>query len=63
MQTATSRHATDWSRERPRTLIAKDGAVWMWPGIPLAIKQDGTVQPLPREWVGPWVSALHGFEA
>ena len=31
---ATSKRVTDWSRERPRTLIVKDGAIWMWPGVP-----------------------------
>jgi hypothetical protein len=63
MQTVNSRSATDWSREGPRTLIAKDGAVWIWPGIPLAMEQDGAVQPLPDHWVRSWVTALHGFEA
>jgi hypothetical protein len=63
MQPVNSHHATDWSREGPRTLIVKDGAVWMWPGIPLAMEQDGIVQPLPRQWVRSWVTALHGFEA
>ena len=63
MQTAPSRQVTDWSREGPRTLIAKDGAVWIWPGIPLAMEQDGAIQPLPRRWVRSRIRALHGFEA
>jgi hypothetical protein len=63
MQTTNSHRATDWSREGPRTLIAKDGAVWIWPGIPLAMEQDGAIQPLPRHWVRSWIAALHGFEA
>ena len=54
---------SDWLRDRPRTLIAKDGAVWIWPGIPLAMEQDGSVQTLPNGWVRFWVAALHGFEA
>jgi len=63
MQRANLDRTTDWSREGPRTLIVKDGAVWMWPGIPLAMEQSGVVQPLPRHWVRSWISALHGFEA
>lgn len=63
MHSATSKRTTDWSREGPRTLIVKDGTVWIWPGIPLAMEQDGVVQPLPRYWVRSWVTALHGFEA
>jgi hypothetical protein len=63
MQTTPSCRATDWSREGPRTLIAKDGAVWIWPGIPLAMEQDGAIQPLPRRWIRSWITALHGFEA
>jgi hypothetical protein len=63
MQIENPHRATDWSREGPRTLIAKDGAVWIWPGIPLAMEQDGAVKPLPRHWVRSWVTALHGFEA
>jgi hypothetical protein len=63
MHAAPSKRATDWSRERPRTLIVKDGAIWMWPGIPLAMEQGGIVKPLPSHWVRAWISMLHGFEA
>jgi hypothetical protein len=44
-------------------VIVKDGAIWMWPGIPLAMEQDGLVQPLPSRWIRSWINMLHGSEA
>ncbi len=50
-------------RQSSPTLLARDGAVWLWPGVPLAARLERRFQPLPRDWVNFWVSRLHAFEA
>ncbi len=55
--------AAEKPRGRSRTLVVKDGTVWMWPGVPLTVKLDGRVYPLPEGCVRFWITRLHGFEA
>lgn len=49
--------------ERARTLVAKAGAVWIWPGIPLTARQGTAIVPISAEAIRFWVSRLHGPEA
>ena len=48
---------------RPRTLVVHDNTIWLWPGVPLTLKLDGKVWPLPARTIHFWISRLHGFEA
>jgi hypothetical protein len=49
--------------ERPRTLIARAGAVWMWPGIPLTKRQGAAIVAISAETVHFWITRLHGPDA
>lgn len=49
--------------ERSRTLVAKYGAVWIWPGILLAMRRGGAIAPVADATIRFWVSRLHGPEA
>jgi hypothetical protein len=51
------------TRDRIRTLVACNGVVWVWPGIPLTIRRGTEIVPLPVETIRFWVTRLHGPEA
>jgi len=51
------------ARERLRTLIAQDGAVWIWPGILLTLRRGVEIVPVAEEIIRFWVTRLHGPEA
>lgn len=63
MQTSYSDAALGRMTDRPRTLITHAGAVWLWPGIPLAVKLSDGIESAPAATVQFWASRLHGFEA
>jgi hypothetical protein len=46
-----------------RTLLVDGGALWLWPGIPLAARVRDSVEALPPETMRVWIARLHGFEA
>lgn len=49
--------------ERARTLVASNGAVWIWPGIPLTMRRGAEIVPVAETTIRFWVSRLHGPEA
>ena len=49
--------------DRPPSLVARCGAVWMWPGIPLTKRRGDAIVPLPAETIRSWLVLLHGPEA
>lgn len=51
--------------ERSRTLVAQDGAIWIWPGILLTLKRGGggEIVPVSDEVMRFWITRLHGPEA
>ena len=51
------------ARERCRTLVAQDGAVWIWPGISLTLRRGAEIVPVSNEIVRFWITRLHGPEA
>jgi len=51
------------ARERCRTLVAQDGAVWIWPGIHFTLRRGGEIVPVAGETIRFWVTRLHGPEA
>ena len=50
------------SPDRSRTLVASDGAVWIWPGIPLTVRRGVDIVAVPDATIRFWVSRLHGPE-
>jgi hypothetical protein len=42
-----------------RTLIARADAIWLWPGVPLAMVSEHEIKPLPEVWVSFWVASLN----
>ena len=48
--------------DRPRTLLARGGAVWMWPGIPLTLRKGAAIEPIDIAILRFWVTRLHGPE-
>jgi hypothetical protein len=51
------------ARERSRTLVAQDGAIWIWPGILLTLKRGGEIVPVSDEIIRFWITRLHGPNA
>ena len=47
---------------RPRLLLAKASAVWLWPGIPLTERRGATVQPISPDAMRFWLSKFLGPE-
>jgi len=47
---------------RPRLLLAKASAVWLWPGIPLTERRDATVLPISPDAMRYWLSKFLGPE-
>ncbi|HLZ67567.1 MAG TPA: hypothetical protein VKQ29_15150 [Aliidongia sp.] len=60
---ALRRNPSPDSAQLPRTLVAFDGGVWFWPGIPLTTKRGDRVLPAPADSIQFWISALHGRAA
>lgn len=46
-----------------RTLIAADGAVWIWPGIPLTIWRGAEIVPAADTAIRFWIARLHGSDS
>jgi hypothetical protein len=46
--------------DHPRTLVAKDDTVWIWPGIPLTRQCGDEILPVAAETVHFWITRLHG---
>lgn len=47
---------------RPRLLLAKTSAVWLWPGIPLSERRGRTIQPISPDAMRYWLSKFLGPE-
>ena len=45
-----------------RSLLARAGGVWMWPGIPLTVRHGTAHVPVVAEVARFWISRLHGAE-
>ncbi len=48
---------------RARTLVVCGGTVWIWPGIPLTLRQGAAILPAGAETIRFWITRLHGPEA
>jgi hypothetical protein len=48
---------------RTRTLLARAGGVWMWPGIALTERRGAASVPIAAEVARFWITRLHGPEA
>ncbi|WP_152428534.1 hypothetical protein [Methyloferula stellata] len=51
------------TRDRIRTLVACNGVVWVWPGIPLTIRRGTEIVPIAGEIINFWITRLHGPDA
>ncbi|MGH6838398.1 MAG: hypothetical protein ACREDT_06295 [Methylocella sp.] len=51
------------ARMAARTLLARLGRVWMWPGIPLTEKRGAACVPIAADAARFWITRLHGPEA
>ena len=51
------------ARTSARTLVARAGGVFMWPGIPLTEKRGAACVPIAPDVARFWISRLHGPEA
>jgi hypothetical protein len=60
---ALRRNSSPGYAQFPRTLVAFEGCVWLWPGIPLTSKRGDRVLPVPADNIQFWISTLHGHEA
>ena len=45
---------------RARSLLARAGAVWIWPGVPLTEKRGAACVPVAADVARFWISRLHG---
>ena len=45
---------------RARSLLARAGAVWIWPGVPLSERRGGACVPVAADVARFWISRLHG---
>jgi hypothetical protein len=63
MQARSAGSALVRSPERCRTLVASNGAVWIWPGIPLTIRRGHEVLPAAETTIRSWLGLLHGADA
>jgi len=48
--------------DRPRTLVVKNGDVWLWPGIRLTQRRGTIVRPIDTDTARFWLTKLHGPE-
>ncbi len=51
------------ARMAARTLLARAGGVWMWPGIALTERRGAACVPIVADITRFWISRLHGPEA
>jgi hypothetical protein len=51
------------ARMAARTLLARAGGVWMWPGIALTERRGAACVPVAADVARFWISRLHGPEA
>ncbi|MGH6834945.1 MAG: hypothetical protein ACREC9_05180 [Methylocella sp.] len=51
------------ARVAARTLLARLGHVWIWPGIPLTEKRGAACVPIAADDARFWITRLHGPEA
>ncbi|MGH6799947.1 MAG: hypothetical protein ACRECZ_00790, partial [Methylocella sp.] len=51
------------ARMAARTLLARVGGLWMWPGIPLTEKRGAACVPIAADVARFWITRLHGPEA
>lgn len=63
MQAQSAGNALARSPERRRTLVASNGAVWIWPGIPLTLRRGRTICPAAETTIRFWISRLQGADA
>ncbi len=63
MQAQSAGSADARSPERCRTLVASDGAVWIWPGIPLTLRRGVEILPVADATIRFWIAKLHGTGA
>ena len=63
MQAQSAGRAPVRPPERPRTLVVSNGAVWIWPGIPLTMRRGAEIVPVADATIRFWISRLHGPEA
>lgn len=42
------------------TLVASNGAVWIWPGIPLTMRRGAEIAPVAAATIRFWIAHLHG---
>jgi hypothetical protein len=48
------------TRMAARTLLARAGGVWMWPGIPLTERRGAACVPIAADVARFWITRLHG---
>lgn len=63
MQAQSAGRALVRPPERPRTLVVSNGAVWIWPGIPLTTRRGAEILPVSDKTIRFWVALLHGPDA
>ncbi|WP_297299252.1 hypothetical protein [uncultured Methylovirgula sp.] len=63
MQAQSAGRALARPPERPRTLVASNGAVWIWPGIPLTMRRGAEIVPVADGTIRFWIALLHGSDA
>jgi len=51
------------ARMAARTLLARAGSVWMWPGIPLTERRGAACDPVAADVARFWIAGLHGPDA
>ena len=62
MQTALTGSAPMRLPNRPRTLLVKEDAIWLWPGISLTQRQGRTIIPVDIGTARAWLTKWHGPE-
>jgi hypothetical protein len=63
MQAPSAGRALPRPPEHSRTLVARDGAIWIWPGIPLTKRRGHKILPIADAAIRFWIALLHGPEA
>jgi hypothetical protein len=48
---------------RPRTIIAAQGKIWLWPGVALTSKRGDRIVTASAETIRFWITRLHGPDA
>ena len=63
MQALSAGRAFARPPEQSRTLVARNGAVWIWPGIPLTMGRGAEILPVADKTIRFWIALLHGADA